>query len=150
MTAPKGSPRDERAGSTLATRAPQSEVDRSQVDQDEFLLAAETSPRRYKSRPQRSVFTGPTARTDTEEETALAGWRSLQRCSSERSRRGQNPGRTARESSTLCSRVRAVRRFLNRLALNHDLGYPTEPVHCIGEPHSEMAFMEEVAGVAFF
>ena len=66
-------------------------------------------------------------------------------------------------ASTLRSRVRAVRRYLNWLALNHDLGYPRELDHVTGylaarqsEPgtrntlwgaHTAIEFMEEVAGV---
>ena len=65
--------------------------------------------------------------------------------------------------STLRSRVRAVRRYLNRLALNHDTGYPSKLEHITGylqarqsEPRTRNAlrgaraaimFMEEVAGV---
>ena len=44
---------------------------------------------------------------------------------------GERPGsiqllEARRRASTLRSRVRAVRRYLNWLALNHDLGYPRE------------------------
>ena len=81
---------------------------------------------------------------------------------------GERPGSiqllgAGRRASTLRSRVRAVRRYLNWLALNHDLGYPRELDHVTGyiqarqsEPntrnelraaHTAIAFMEEVAGV---
>ena len=68
-----------------------------------------------------------------------------------------------RRASTLRSRVRAVRRYLAWLALNHDFGYPRELEHVTGylqarqsEPctwnalrgaHTAIAFMEEVSGV---
>ena len=68
-----------------------------------------------------------------------------------------------RRASTLRSRERAVRRYLNWLALNHDIGYPRELQHVTGylqarksEPctrnalrgaRTAIAFMEEVAGV---
>ena len=68
-----------------------------------------------------------------------------------------------RRASTSRSRVRAVRRYMNWLALNHDLGYLRELDHVTGyllarqsEPctrnalrgaHTAIAFKEEVAGV---
>ena len=70
---------------------------------------------------------------------------------------------SGRRASTLRSRVRAVRRYLNWLATNHGAGYPRELEHVTGyfqarqsEPctrnalpgaHTAIAFMEEVAGV---
>ena len=125
-----------------------------------------------KSRLQRSPYTGPTARKDAEEK--------------ERTRRVEvlgamlvhtptpmgkilkdKPGSiqlsvAGRRASTLRSRVRAVRRYLNWLALNHDVSYPRELEHVTGylqarqsepctrnalrEPHTAIAFLEEVAG----
>ena len=81
---------------------------------------------------------------------------------------GDEPGSlqllgAGRRASTLRSRVRAVRRYLTWLALNHDVGYPRELEHVTGnlqarqtEPctsnalrgaHTATAFMEEVSGV---
>ena len=68
-----------------------------------------------------------------------------------------------RRASTLRSRVRALRRYLNWLALNHDTGYPSELEHVTGYlqapqsehctrnalrgAHATIVFMEEVAEV---
>ena len=136
---------------------------------DQFLQAAEMPPRRYKSRLQRTLYAGP-----TKEEKERARWveilgsmlvhtpTPLGRILMERPGSIQLLG-AGRRPSTLRSRVRAVRRYLNWLALNHDLGYPRELDHvtcyllarqaepCTGNAlrgaHTAIAFIEDVAGV---
>ena len=67
---------------------------------------------------------------------------------------GERPGGiqlvgAGRRASTLRSRVRAVRRYLNWLALNHDHGYPRELDHVTGYIGSAIRALHEerVAGV---
>ena len=139
---------------------------------DQFLLAAEMPPRKYKSRLQRSLHAGPTARKDAEEKGVR--WvevlgallvhtpTPMGRILGDKPRSLQLLG-AGRRTSTLHSRVRAVRRYLKWLALNHDVGYPSELEHVTGyllarqsEPctrnalrgaHTAIAFMEHLAGV---
>ena len=67
---------------------------------------------------------------------------------------GERPGSiqllgAGRRASTLRSRVRVVRPYLNWLALNHDLGYPRELDHVTGylqARQSEPCPEERVAG----
>ena len=140
---------------------------------DQFLRAAEMPPRRCKSRLQRTLYAGPTAWKDAEERER-ARWveilgsmlvhtpTPMRRILGERLGSIQLFG-AGRRASTLRSRVCAVRRYLNWLALNHVLGYPRELDHVTGyilarqsEPctrnalqgaRTAIAFMEEVAGV---
>ena len=140
---------------------------------DQFLRAVEMPPRRYKFRLQRSLYAGPTARKDAEEKER-ARWvevlgSMLVHTPTPMGRiLGDNPGSlqllgAGRRASTSRSRLRAVRRYSNWLALNHDVGCPCELDHVTGyslarqsEPctrnalraaHTAIALMGEVAGV---
>ena len=105
---------------------------------DQFLLAAEMPPRRYMSRLQRSLYAGPTARKDAKKKGPV-GWKCWEPCwfthlLSMGKMLGDKPGTlqllgAGRRASTLHPRVRAVRRYLNWHALNHDTGYPSELEH---------------------
>ena len=140
---------------------------------DQFLLAAEMQPRRYMSRLQRSLHAGPTARKDAEEKekarwVEVLGAMLVHTPAPMGKMLGDKPGTlqlmgAGRLASTLRSRVRAVRRYLNWLALNHDSGYPIELERVTGyfqarqsEPctrnalrgaHAAVVFMEGVARV---
>ena len=122
---------------------------------------------------QRTLYWGPTAGKDAEEKER-ARWGEILVSMLVHTPTlvgrilGERPGSlqllgARRRASTLRSRVRAVRRYFNWLALNHDLGYPRELDHVTGslqarqsEPctrnalrgaHTAIAFLEEVAGV---
>ena len=94
------------------------------------------------SRLQRTLYAGPTAQKDAEEKER-ARWveilssmlvhtpAPMGRILGERRGSLQLLGAGWR-ASTLRSRVRAVRRYLNWLALNHDFGYPRELDHVTG------------------
>ena len=141
---------------------------------DLFLRAAEMPPRKYKC----SLAAYSLRRTDGPGRTLKkkkehAGWKYWHLCSYTLRRlwegfSGNDAGSiqlfgAGRRASTLRSRVLAARRYLNWLALNHDLGYPRELDHVTdyflarqSEPcttnalrgaHTAIAFMEEVAGV---
>ena len=134
--------------------APQGEDTASQGYQtaDQFLLASETAPR-YNSRLQFSLHTGPTARNDAEEKER-SRWEvstPMDKILAERLGSIQLLG-AGRCVSTLHSYVRAVRRFLNLSALNHDVGFPArQPEPCtptaLRGAHTATACMDEVAGV---
>ena len=140
---------------------------------DQFLLAAEMPPWRYKSHLQRSLHAGPAVRKDTEEKEStrwveVLGAMLVHTPTPMGKILGDKPGSlqllgAGRRASTLRSRVRAVRRYLSWLALDRDVGNPRELEHATGylqarqsEPctrkalrkaHTAIAFMEEVAGV---
>ena len=140
---------------------------------DQFLLAADKAPRRFRAKFQQSLFQGPNARKEAEE-TERTKW--IELLGSMLAHTPTPMGTllaaqpsnlqllgAGRRAATLRSRVRPVKRFLHWLAVSHAKGCPTELHDYTGylqarqsEPctqgalegaHKALVFMEEVAGV---
>ena len=140
---------------------------------DQFLLAADKAPRRFRAKFQQGLYQGPNARKEAEE-SERTKW--IELLGSMLSHTPAPMGAllaaepsnlqllgAGRRAATLRSRVRAVKRFLDWLAVSHVKGYPTELHDYTGylqarqsEPctrgalkgaHKALVFMEEVAGV---
>ena len=131
---------------------------------DQFLLAADKAPRRFRAKFQQGVNQGPNARKGIE----LLGSMLSHTPTPMGALLAAQPSNlqllgAGRRAATLRSRVRAVKRFLDWLAVSHVKGYPTELHDFTGylqarqsEPctrgalkgaHKALVFMEEVAGV---
>ena len=140
---------------------------------DQFLLAADKAPRRFRAKFQQGLYQGPNARKEAEE-SERTKWIELlgAMLSNTPTPMGAlfaaQPSNlqllgAGRRAATLRSRVRAVKRFLDWFAVSHAKGYPTELQDYTGylqarqsEPctlgalkgaHKALVFMEEVAGV---
>ena len=140
---------------------------------DQFLLAADKAPRRYRSKFQRGLYAGPNARKEAEE-TERTKWVEVLAAMLTRTPTpmgallASQPSNmqllgAGKRASTLRSRVRAVKRFLDWLALTNSKGYSTSLEDFTGylqarqsEPctrgalrgaHKALVFLEEVAGV---
>ena len=131
------------------------------LSEDQFLLAAQSRPTRFRAKRQRSFYGGPTARQvggdsglscerhiDTYGRTSEQGHRLL-------------GGR--RRATTLRARGRTVKKYLAWLALAHEETFPSE-VHHVSEylqmrhsepctrgglksTHQALVFMEDIAAV---
>ena len=140
---------------------------------DQFFLAADKAPRRYRAKFQRGLYAGPNARTEAEE-TERTKWIEVLAAMLTRTPTpmgallASQPSNmqllgAGKRASTLRSWVWAVKRFLDWLALTNSKGYPTSLEDFTGylqarksEPctrgalrgaHKALVFLEEVAGV---
>ena len=140
---------------------------------DQLVIAADLKPRKFRTRWQRGVYDGPTARKDAE----LAERERWIQLLANLLRSTDTPmGKLMRESlsniqllgggrsaGTLRSRVRSVQKFLGWLIASHGISFPvhwrqlTEYLHVrYSEPcvrgalklvHSSYIFLQEVAGI---
>ena len=104
--------------------------------EDQFFLAAQERPTRFKCRWQQQYFEGASARRVAEEHLRRKGIENLFRAAKtpmgeliSSGLPGAQPLGAGRWASTLRSRVRAARRFLAWLALAHAISFPTEVSH---------------------
>ena len=131
------------------------------LSEDQFLLAAQTRPTRFRAKWQQSYYDGPTARRDAEE-ALRSKWveilASLLRGTLTPMGDLLNKGAT-----TLRARGRTLKKYIAWLALAHEVTFPSEVRHLSeflqmrhSEPctrgglkstHQALVFMEDIAAV---
>ena len=146
----------------------------SSAASDQLVLAAELKPRKFRSKWQRIVYEGPTARKDIEDAERSRWVATL----GDLLRHTDTPmGRLLRENpsniqllgsglraGTLRSRVRSIRKFLEWLSAAHKIAFPVHWQHFIeflqvrlSEPcvrgslksaHRSFLFLQESAGIS--
>ena len=140
---------------------------------DQLVIAAEVRPKRFRTKWQRTVYDGPTARKDaeaSERDRWIQLLANLLRSTVTPMGKliGENPSNIqllggGRRAGTLRSRVRSVQKFLSWLIASHNISFPvhwrqlTEYLQVrYSEPcvrgslklvHSSYIFLQEVAGV---
>ena len=136
---------------------------RTTSTEEQFILVCAREPRRFQSRLQRVLYSGPTARSDAEESERqrwILTLAELLRNTSPEKRKVLGAGRTV---STLKSRIRTIRKYLSWLTACHCVLFPTKTGHCSGflevrasepctrraikEAHRSMVFLELTAGI---
>ena len=136
---------------------------------DQMVIAADTRPKRFRTKWQRAVYDGPTARKDAES-AERDRWIHLLRSTDTPMGKliKENPSNIqllggGRRAGTLRSRVRSVQKFLGWLVASHGISFPTHWRHLTeylqvrySEPcvrgslklvHSSYIFLQEVAGI---
>ena len=103
---------------------------------DQFMLAADKAPRRFRAKLQKGLYQGPNARKEAEEGERtkwieLLGSMLAHTPTPIFTLLAAQPSNlqllgAGRRAATLRSRVRAVKRFLDWLAVSHAKGYPTD------------------------
>ena len=146
----------------------------SSAASDQLVLAAELKPRKFRSKWQRIVFEGPTARKDMEDAERARWVASLGNLL----RHTDTPmGRLLRENpsnlqllgsglraGTLRSRVRSIKKFLEWLSVSHKIAFPVHWQQFVeflqvrlSEPwvrgslksaHRSFLFLQESAGIS--
>ena len=143
------------------------------LSEDQFLLAAQSRPTRFRAKWQRSFYDGPNARRDAEEalrskwvETLASLLRGTSTPMGELLSKGADNHRLlggGRRATTLRARGRTVKKYLAWLALAHEETFPSEVHHvseylqmrhsepCTGgglkSTHQALVFMEDIAAV---
>ena len=112
------------------------------LSEDQFLLATQSRPTRFRAKWQRSLYDGPTARRDAEEalrskwvETLASLLRGTSTPMGELLSKGADNLRLlggGRRATTLRARGRTVKKYLAWLALAHEETFPSE-VHHVSE-----------------
>ena len=122
--------REERLNSTFRLK---------KLSEDQFLLAAQTRPTRFRAKWQQLYYDGPTARQDAEEalrskwvEVLASPLRGTPTPMGELLNKGADNVKLlegGRRSTNLLARCRTVKKFLAWLALAHEKTFPTEVQH---------------------
>ena len=146
---------------------------RKKLSEDQFLLAAQTRPTRFKARWQESYFDGPTARRDAEDALRCKWVEALASIlRGTPTPMGQLLNKSSdnmvllgggRRATTLRARGRAVKKYIAWLSLSHEIVFPSEVQHLSeylqmrhSEPctrgglkstHQALVFLEDVAAV---
>ena len=141
--------------------------------EEQFVLACAKEPRRFQSRLQKILFSGPNARRDAEESerqrwiltlgeilrhTSTPMGEFIQRDTERFKLLG-----SGRRASTLRARVRSIRKYVQWLTISQGFVFPKQVEHCSGclqtkasgpctrralkEAHRAMSFLEQSAGI---
>ena len=152
----------------------QQEIDRkARIEADRAKAAWNQKPKRYKTRFERTLYSGPTPRKDAEEEERTRWVHELALLVSGSDTPmgkllSEQPGNVSvlgagLRASTLRSRVRVLKKFFKWLAISHNVLFPTEISHFsdylklrLSEPcnrgalkntNEAFGFLEEVTGM---
>ena len=143
------------------------------LSEDQFLLAAQTRPTRFRAKWQQSYYDGPTARRDAEEasrsklvETLASLLRGTPTPMGDLLNKGADNLKLlggGRRATTLMARGRTVKKYIAWLTLAHEVTFPSEVRHlseylqmrhsepCTREglksTHQALVFMEDIAAV---
>ena len=117
------------------------DLQRTRSVEEQFVLACAREPRRFQSRLQKILWTGPSARNDAEEserERWTLTLEELLRCTStpmgqliQRDPEKLKVLRACRRASTFRSRIRTIRKYLSWLTTSSGTLYPDKPEHAV-------------------
>ena len=159
---------------TIDKKRRDTQILNSSAASDQLVLAAEWKPRKFRSKWQRIVYEGPTARKDMENADVHAGG-GISRRPTQTYRYSDGsaaPGKPSNlqllgsglRAGTLRSRVRSIRKFLEWLSVAHKIAFPVHWQQLVeflqvrlSEPcvrgslqpaHRSFLFLQESAGIS--